>query len=461
MRSICNLVTSLLFVTLCYSVTEAAIPPAASADARYALGYLVCDHYGTNLSNGVNDATDEINTCVRDAYNNQLTAYLEVCNGVYLVSNNIKLYEWQRMDASGRLLAQQLANNVFRGAKCTPATRPTLKIKSGSTAFQDTAAPRPVVAYRMFKPLNQTGATLGCTTTVVSGCEPSHPLQNPPNFGDGAGNYFTEVFDNINIDTNGHAGAVGIAMIAGQGCLVANSKITLTNGTTHGMVGVYNPPGRNSPTVNIEVIGGQHCIYSGTDAAAGWPIVTGMGNEMVGIKCTNQTVSAFKLNESVPSLLIGFEITKSSNGPAIQNLGIGMVLKDGKITMSGAAANDVVIDNVSLGGRNLYVENVFVSGSTQLVQNGTYPTATGSGTWAHLMEYVFTDQYQKDTNTDAEEFPPYPVGTGREKVGVSSMACWVPRPCRSHRLCRMSLRHLRILSLGMCGAAYPVLRMGM
>ena len=411
MRSIYSLGISLLIVVGCWSSASATIPSALVGGTLYNLGYLDCEEYAGVTNNETGDSLNGLNTCIRDAYTGQFTAYLKTCNAVYLISNTLKAYEWVAWNPNiNAPSGAPQTNNVIRGAKCTPTTRPEIKIKTGSTAFQSASNPRPMVAYRTFVAIN-------ANANVTNPPDPSHPLASwesnnlpgdPANFREAGNIGFTELFEGIDLHTNNHAGAIGITMQAAQGANLFNTKITATGS----IAGIYNPPGRNSVTANVEVIGGDYCVLAGNFSSPSLVLDPPQGFVLVGMTCTNQAKRAFLFNDGVPPVVVGFQITKSSDGPAIENLLSGVVLKDGRITMSAPdAAGDVAIANVDAAGqaRNAYLTNVFVSGTTQLVKSGAVvsgPT-TGSGTWSQIVEYIANDFYQKDANTTATVFPTY------------------------------------------------------
>ena len=400
---------TLLLLFSYFPRADAAIPAAAVSDSRYAMGYLVCDHYAGVTSDGTGDSTNGLNECIHDAYMNQLTSFLGDGDGVYLITSTLKAYEWILWNtAQNRAYGAAYNNHVFRGSTSHYPTRPTIKIKTGSTYFASAGSPRPMYMDRSFWPENE-NVPSNCNSNVnATGCQPATPYTFPPNYRSGGGVNFVEYLENIDFDTNGHAGAIGFTVEGGQGCLVANSKVTATGS----LIGVYSPPGRNSVMANIEVVGGQYCIASGS--ILGLPIQTGQGMNLHGIKCTNQTVRALYLPDGIPPVVTGFEITRSADGTPIE-LPSGGVLKDGKITMTGAAVNDVVIQNGLSDGRNLYLNEVFVSGSNRLLKNGTVERAAlpNMSTWARIQEYVVTDQYSVDTNSSATVFPPYPYPPGQ------------------------------------------------
>jgi hypothetical protein len=379
---------------------EAAIPPAAASDTRYALGYLVCDYYANvNANDSTNNTsgTNDLNTCITDAYNNQLVAFLSGC-GTYRINATLKMYEWIAWNsASGAAVASPPLNtNILRGTHtCVGGARPVVRLATSATSFDDAANPRPMIAVRTFE---------ATASGAVVGTAPSNPLAVPLNFRNRDAQCFQTVIEGVDFHTNGHAGAIGVAFPCAQGSGFFNSTVTATSS----YAGIVGLPGRNSASVNISVTGGQYCFRSGP----GVPNSTYNGTAgivIVGLTCSGQTVTTLRFEEDVPPTLVGFDLTKTSDGSAIV-ANTETVLVDGKISMSGAATNDLTIDNTN--SRNMYVRETWIAGSTQLIRSNGAIT-TGSGTWAKILEYVTNDQFNKDTSTSATVFPSYTAGNAR------------------------------------------------
>ena len=391
---------SLLLFLLFSSYAEATIPSAASSDFRFSLGYLVCDFYSGVVDDDVTNSTVKLQECIDDAYDNQLVAFLTGC-GTYRISDTLTLYEWQLWNPSSSPPGPRTPpreNHVLRGTHtCSGSIRPTLKLVNGSLpTFDTTSLPRPMLAVRQFKALN---------SAATSKVKPTNPLADPANFSDFTPNIFVILIEGINFDTNSHAGAIGVVSPGAQGCGFFNSKITATNS----FAGIYGVPEANGVTANIEIIGGQSGIVI-TDNIASATFSTGSGANLVGITLTNQTVTSIIIDRRhAPPVLVGITITKNSDGSAIL-VSNGAAIVDAQITMSGAAANDIAIDNVD--GRSMYVRETWISGSTNLIRSGG-TTTTGSGTWAKLLEYAFNDQFSLDVSNDPTVFPTYDVNAAR------------------------------------------------
>lgn len=387
--------------TACKTVVAVAgMPASAIADARYSLGYLVCDYY-TNVSG--NDSTNntpgtnDLNTCIKDAYDNQLVAFLSAC-GTYRISTTLKMYEWIGWNSStnAAISSPPFNTNILRGTHlCGGVVRPIVKLNASASGFTDAANPRPMIAVRTFEAQN---------SGAVVGTAPSNPLGLPSNFRNRDAQCFQTFIEGIDFHTNANAGAIGVVFPCAQGSGFFNSTITATSSYA-GMVGL---PGRNSVTANISVTGGQYCFRSGPNVPNSTYNGTA-GIVVVGLTCTGQTTTTLIFEEDVPPVLVGFDLTKSSDGSAIL-ANLESVLVDGKISMSGSAADDLAINNVN--SRNMYVREVWVTGSTSLIRsNGN--TVAGSGTWAKIIEYVTNDQFSKDASTNPTTFPGYTAGNAR------------------------------------------------
>lgn len=369
-------------------------PQAALDDPLFARGYLVCDHYANVESDGTGDntvGTNDLNTCIADSYGNQTAATLNTCGGVYVVTNSVVAYEWVTWNpATNSPRGGPQPAHTLRGREGAGCTRPTIKVKTCSPNFTNTGAPRPVVAFRSFQAAN---------ANAEEGLKPGHPLGLPANHNDGGGIFFQEVFHNIDIDTSECAGAIGLTQLAGQNSMITNTKITATGS----YAGLFGPPGRSGLVGNVEVIGGSYGVIIGSYPNLG-NINPQQGTNFAGFRASGQTIASMRLSDPVPPVLSGFIISKSSDGPAILSEGYGIALIDGSITMTGAAVNDVVVDNTI--GRNMYARSVYVSGSNQIFKSGPQISGpTSAGTWARVVEYAATDQYSVDGSSNPATFP--------------------------------------------------------
>ena len=121
---------------------------------------------------------------------------------------------------------------------------------------------------------------------------------------------------------------------------------------------------------------------------------------IAGLKLQNQTVASMLLYDYIaPITVVGFQITNSKSIIAHPGYWNGMAgslsLLDGQIGISGGT-NMVAIDNSlntgGVNGRDVYVRNVYVTGTTNLVKSKS-TTTTGSGTWSLIKEYSYNNTY--------------------------------------------------------------------
>lgn len=362
------------------------IPPAAQADPLFNMGYLVATYYSGVKKDGTGDSTLGLQDAIDDAYNNKLTLYIPT--GTYIISDTLRAYEWVNWNASkGTAGGPNPRNHVIRGQ--SGASRPVIKLKSGALSkFDNPSSPRPMIAYRLFTADNE---------NAIANAMPAHPLTNPPNFWNGDAMYFDEMLQGVNFDTSDHVGAIGVTFDTAQGCSLLDVKVDATNS----YAGFYQLPGRNSITANIEVTGGKYgvIIAKGT----GLQLDSVAGAQLTGVTLIGQTVAALNIADSTPSVVVGFKIVKTGPGPAVEAM-LPISLIDGTIEMQSSAIGAVAVDN-SQYKKNLYLRNVYVKGTTQLVRSAS--TSTGSGTWIRIKEYVYNDQFNKDGNNNVNVYPSY------------------------------------------------------
>lgn len=416
----------LLFFFLTTSHAWATIPAAAQSNFRYSLGFLVCDYYANVSANGSTNNTsgnDDLNECAKDAYDNQLVAFLETCasDGVYMVNNMVKNYEWGTWNAAkGGPSGAPRASHNWRGSHaCSVTNRPKIKLMATAPLFDNENIPRPVVVFRMYEALNATDAPVEpddplayCTKEggvvqcngALSGCH-ADGCTDPPNFRDRASTGFYDTWEGIDIDTNGHDGAIAIAMPVAQMAALYNSTITATGS----YAGIYNPPGRGSLTANIVITGGKFQILCGTSGLPKMDPTQGLMLAGITLNGGTNTTNNYFCNDPVPAVFAGFSTTKTTAGPAFKTTG-PLVLVDGKIDHTSSAVNQTGVDN-SANKFNLYAKNISFKGTTNLIENQNMTTSNGVGAWARVVELVYLDQFNKDGVGAPDIFPPYGVGT--------------------------------------------------
>ena len=116
---------------------------------------------------------------------------------------------------------------------------------------------------------------------------------------------------------------------------------------------------------------------------------------MVGIKLQDQTVAPILIGDGVATpTIVGFQFlnSKTLTIPYYGAAGGGtcygtLTMLDGQISMSGSG-NLLAIDNTT--NKNLYLRNVYISNTTNLVKSGT-TTTTGTGAWKRIVEYAYNN----------------------------------------------------------------------
>ena len=378
----------LLFCLLSLTV-RAAIPAAATNDARYALGYLVVTNYPNVRNDGITDCTAGLRTAIQDAFNVNKTFQSRAINGTpanagrpltvwfppgtYKITNVLECYSW----TDG-------VNHPPGGAfvlvgSTEGATRPRIVLAAGATSYQATNPPRPMISFRIF------AATNGTPIPVPD------PMSTPSEADDISSALFNCDLRNIDLDCNGNPGAMGVVLSGAQYCSIENVRIFATNA----FGGFYELPGAGGYAANVEVYGGRYGIIHGRYSPLGLNITAGgSGAVMVGIKLQDQTVAPILIGDGVATpTIVGFQFLNSQTvtipyyGAAGGGTCYGtLTLLDGQISMSGSG-NLLAIDNTT--NKNLYIRNVYISNTTNLVQSGTTTTTTGTGAWRRVIEYAY------------------------------------------------------------------------
>lgn len=358
----------------------AAVPEAAQADPRFGLGYVVVTHYPGVRADGGGDSTAGIQAAIRDAYDNHLAVLFPP--GTYTISDTLKCYEWNYWDARrNRAHNPDKRNHVLLGSTLRDA-RPLIRLRPAAAGFGDPERPRPMLVYRVF-----TADNARATQPV----EPTEPLLgDPPNFHDQPNILFDSELRGLDFDCGGNRGAIGVAFRAAQESSIEHVRVDAT-GASAGIRGI---PGRNGGAANLEVQGGDY----------GLDLVDGglAGTIAVGVRLLDQQVRAVRHQDFCPLTLVGFRIVKDV-GPAItietrRNTAVGTLCAvDGTVELRGGGT---AFDNVR-AARTMYLRNVYVAGTPDLIHSGEKPVVTGAGAWTRIAEYAYTDQ------TTPEGRPPY------------------------------------------------------
>ncbi|MBN1673149.1 MAG: hypothetical protein JXR37_19035 [Kiritimatiellae bacterium] len=358
--------------TWCNTVWS-AIPAAAKADPRFALGYVVVTHYPGVRADGTGDATAGLQAAIEDAYDAGLAVLFAA--GTYRISDTLKCYEWNMWDAKrGKARNPDRRNHILVGSTLG-ANRPLIKLARNAPRFGDPANPRPMLAYRVFS------ATSAQGTECV---EPDDPLLGaPPNFKDQPNILFHSELRGIDFDCGGNPGAVGVAFRAAQVSSIEDVTVRAT-GASAGFRGI---PGRNGGAANIAVEGGRY----GIDLIDGGLA----GTIAVGVHLTGQTEQAIRTCDFGVFTMVGFHIAKAAGPVAVvqdrmpynPNAAGTLCLIDGEIELE---RGGVAFDNAK-AAKSIYLRNVYVKGTRELVKSGEQPTVAGADGWSRIVEYAYTD----------------------------------------------------------------------
>jgi hypothetical protein len=183
---------------------------------------------------------------------------------------------------------------------------------------------------------------------------------------------------NLDFDLgSGNQGAAAIDFGSAQDCSLSNIKVFASGSFAAGFIGV---PGRNASAFNLEVNGGKYGLY----------LPGGVGLNLVGITCKNQSQAGIYIGAWRGSTIVGLEIN-GCPGPAIELNGYNdpqagnLVLTDAKIEISNSSNYAFQITD-----KAIVLRNVYVNGTNNIVQgNTTNWTVTGSD-WTKINTYSYT-----------------------------------------------------------------------
>ncbi len=377
--------------SVCAVTSYAAIPYDVTQDPLYAKGYLKVTLYPgvSNSNSNAGTTTDGINQALKDARTYGFAVYFPA--GTYLVNDTLKAHT-----ATGS--GGGTHGIVMMGS--TSGARPVIKL-AGMSSFDDYQHPKVVVEFKNF--------------SNVTAMNNEDGTKEVPNQG------YESMIRGIDINCNAvktgtsprNRGAIGLYMNLAQECSIENVKITATDAHT----GIRGLPARGWGAVNIEIEGGDYGIDTYPDPLSpATASLANLGSVVVGAKLSNQMISAIR-HTGHPLTVVGFEITTPSNsGAAIKMATEGstdahagaLALVDGKITLLGTFSGVAAIDN-SLALRNLYVRNVYVTGTNNLVKSNSVSSVSG-GTWKLIEEYNFA---KATTNFDSKRLKDGTMSTGQ------------------------------------------------
>lgn len=353
---------------------------AATGENSPVTGYLDIKAYGASVTTGV-DWTDPSPNATKAtantqalqagldyAYAHSLVAYLPL--GTYQINDTLKC---DSVGINGNDPVKAPHHQLVGEVNPSDATaRPLIKIATSATAWdsvspvEGSVPPKPIIRFR-----HDQQASDGHGGGVADGLYDSN--QN-----------FYSMLRGVNFDTSTKGGAAGVQMDAAQNSSIENVKVTATSS----YAGFYGLPSRSWGGINLEVEGGKYGIYHVAEGdSTTIPTATGIGGNagstIAGATLKNQTSSAIRFKGAGPLTIVGLEVVTPSGHSAINipdgtdTYGATLVLLDGKITMS--STNDTAILNSN--GRNLYLREIWVTGTDKLVKSGSNATITQTGTW--------------------------------------------------------------------------------
>ena len=318
-------------------------------------GYLPVTSHGAIPDDDLDD-TAALQAALDAARDRGLVAFFPP--GVYLVSDTLKLMQPVVQDHKRRWKQDRRKANAMVGS--TQRKPPVLKLVDNAQGFDDPNNPKPLVWF-WAQPRN---------TDMAGSKLPQH---EQPNIS------FNQVFVGIDIDLRGegHAGAVGIRHAGSQGSAIEN--VTVWAGDAYS--GFFNIPGQGGGAYNVSVLGGRFGIWA--DHQSRYPVVAGL-------RLKDQSEAAIFWKGQSNLTIAGFSIERTAAGPAVTSqpgrkaYNRALTLVDGLIRGSGQRS----IDNSA--GRNLYLQNVHISGFDEIVESPGRPPVKAAGPLSLVQQYSYT-----------------------------------------------------------------------
>lgn len=359
------------------------IPAAAIAHDLYKYGYLVFETYsGIEANNPAFDNRAKIQEALNDARNAGLVLWFETKNAIWYVSDFLEMYFFRQFGASFPQVQFQV-----RGRPNGPAT---IKLMPSATGFSNAASPRPLIVWRYYEAQNESAQLTD---------RPSNPYTGTmPNWNSIPPSAFHFCISHLNLDVSGFAGAVGIIAHSAQNSQLNKMKITATNAYSC----IRGLPLAQGLVHDVECIGGRYAIDTSGGVA---------GANIVGFKASGQTVAVFnQIGGYVGDTIVGFDI-QVNNIPVCINSGFKFGTSSGTIIFVDGIVRNIsgsqVLWQKDVGSSAqmgpLYIENVYITGTDNIIQTNNDPVKTYSGTWKRIKRYSYNPIYNVA--------PPYTVGS--------------------------------------------------
>lgn len=365
------------FMVLFVGPSIAAVPGhlPKGANSLWQKGHLDANYYFDYANKHPGQAvhatttTAKLNEAIKDSYINHKVLYLHA--GTYWINDTLKAY----VDGEDKNSPALGSGIQIVGEANHALGRPLIKLIANAPGFSSASTRKILLEF------------LSCADAVADyACTGAYVEQ--PSRG-----YF-QLLRGINLHTNGNRGAVGLYFNQAQDSSIEDVKVLAVGS----IAGIWGLPSRGAGAVNIEVEGGQYGIDTSPNKSNQ---VRNVGSVIAGVKLTNQTISAIR-HEGEALAVVGFEIAPAMNVPAItfgtlpvtsatllQNVNLGAVsLIDGKITIKTSAATTALVNH---NERNIYLRNVHVTGTDNLIKSASLPTFTVRGTWKRIFEYGYSN----------------------------------------------------------------------
>ncbi len=369
---------------------DVAVLDAISAQDLRNLGYLLVDDYAGVDPTGAlgSDSMPGINQALREAHYNSdhgpncVSKPVWFTPGaIYRVSDTIKVGTWHHIDGV----------HMIGGAN---GARPKIVLDDDANNFGSAGSPRPVVCIR-------------CLPNTSSW--PSDPMEHTGNNQGQSNILFNSSFIGIDIDCGDNPGAFGVYAPAAQ----LNHWADITIDASKALGGWSGLSGRQSAISNLKIIGGVWQIKNDNRQYEGCGGSTVAGLTLVGDGRTTQPITNA---DFVPLTIVGFDITQTNSGEVAlsgdqSGTGYGAIAMIDGIVRSGG---DTPFDNSS--GKSMYLRNIYVTGTNNLVQSGSRPVVTGSGTWKRINEYAYSDQ--TTLNGGQSQYPTSSMIDGDVKTAI-------------------------------------------
>ncbi len=381
---------------------------ASGVDPRQ-IGYIVLNDYEGADPTGTSDSSSAIEQALRDA--GDVEKMLLISYGTYRVTRPLHYNQYRQKRSNLSLPV------LIVGEKGPDGQLPRIFLDDFAEGFQNLQQPNAMLSLRFFEVERSSPQPI---TNV--GPVPAHIFDIP----DGVknekrnSNYYCGVRDIEFVcyrqSPLSNPGAIGLHFPSAEDSFVYNVKIDAGGGLAcFGGLG-----GTGDPQVKLECSGGQYGIYAKEGLQGG-------GLTIAGLKCSGQTKAAVYAGDFCPTVVVGFEFDLPEGTYALETTTnkqtargtIGFI--DGKIT----ANNDSLVfknDWVNTG-KSIYLKDVYIAKSSNLIKSGSRPIISQPGTWKWIKEYSYTNQQKKPADDSPyelkdEQFDTFSIIDGK----ISAMA---------------------------------------